>query len=67
MHKIGFVLSAAIVLGACKEANTQRVKDFHPRPSVPVKEIVLDNLKSPWSIAFINDTDALIYHHRVPR
>ena len=60
MHKIIFVISATIVLGACKETKPQRVENFHPRPSVPVKEVVLDDLKSPWGIAFINDTDALI-------
>ena len=60
MHKIVFVICAAIVLCACKEAKTQQDKDFRPRLSVPVKEVVLKNLKSPWSIAFINDTDALI-------
>ena len=53
-------LTVLFVLGACKEANTQRVEDFHPRPSVPIKEVVMENLKSPWSIAFINDSDALI-------
>jgi len=59
MQKLVFVIGAAIVLGACKESKTQS-ENLHPRPSFPVKEVVLDNLKSPWSIAFITDTDALI-------
>ncbi|MFK7957803.1 MAG: PQQ-dependent sugar dehydrogenase [Lysobacterales bacterium] len=32
----------------------------HVGPSNPQKEVVLEDLKSPWSIAFISDTDALI-------
>lgn len=60
MYKIIFIISVAILLGACKEAKTQRADNCHPLPSVPIKEVVLEDLKSPWSIAFINDTDALI-------
>lgn len=60
MHKLVFVILVTVVLAACKESKTQAAENSHPRPSLPVKDVVLDNLKSPWSIAFINDTDALI-------
>lgn len=56
MRKI--VFAGAALLAACSPASVQTAA--HPVPSVPVKEVVLDQLKSPWSIAFITNTDALI-------
>lgn len=60
MRKLGFIVCSAFILAACSPAQTQREQPLYPRPSVPVKEVVLDNLKSPWSIAFIDDAEALI-------
>lgn len=60
--KVSFatILLFGLGLGGCKQNITQRVESVYPRMSAPVKEVVLDDLKSPWSIAFINDTDTLI-------
>lgn len=58
MRSLIIVLFAALVFNACTHSPDVLHSDV--RPSVPVKEVVLDNLKSPWSIAFISDTDALI-------
>lgn len=60
MQKLAFSFSVALLLGACSQEQEQTGAKPYPVPSVPVKEVVLDNLKSPWSIAFITDTDALI-------
>ena len=46
-----------VVLGC---AVTDTVNDVTFTQSRPVKEVVIDNLKSPWSIAFLNDQEALI-------
>ena len=51
---------SAICIGALCLATCQPVAEVMPRASHPVKEVVLDDLKSPWSIAFITDEDALI-------
>ena len=60
MQKIAYVFSAAVFFCSCSQAELQTPAKSHLRPSVLIKEVVLDNLKSPWSIAFITDTDALI-------
>ncbi|MGB0905928.1 MAG: PQQ-dependent sugar dehydrogenase [Maricaulaceae bacterium] len=60
MRKLGLSFAAALLLGACAPSQTLTHLNAYPAPSVPVKDVVLDNLKSPWSIAFITDTDVLI-------
>lgn len=44
-----------IALASCQPAAAPA-----PIESVPLKEVILDNLKSPWSIAFMSNDDALI-------
>ena len=48
-----FCLLPLLLLGCTNEPNPFS-------PANPVKEVVLDNLKRPWSIAFLSETEALI-------
>lgn len=51
MRYFSAVLTSALFLCSCAPDVIR---------SLPQKEVILENLKSPWSIAFITDTDALI-------
>ncbi len=57
---INVVLISSLLLTSCTHSISVDRTASYLVLSIPVKEVVLDNLKSPWSIAFISDTDALI-------
>ncbi|MBS9461126.1 PQQ-dependent sugar dehydrogenase [Flagellimonas sp. 389] len=54
-----YILIAVLTLGiiGCKE---KIITDKNHHPTVPMKQVVLDNLNHPWSIAFISEDEALI-------
>ncbi len=60
MRKLVSTASAAVLFSACSQADSPPAAKSFIVPSQPVKEVILNDLKSPWSIAFITDTDALI-------
>ncbi len=57
---INVVLISSFLLTSCTHSISVDRAHSNLVLSMPVKEVVLELLKSPWSIAFISDTDALI-------
>jgi len=57
MKKSTFILSLLLlVIQSCKKIEPTK-KDFD---FTPIKEVVLDSLRHPWSISFLNENDVLI-------
>ncbi|AWX44671.1 Quinoprotein glucose dehydrogenase (PQQ, quinone) [Flagellimonas maritima] len=54
-----YTLISILILATfgCKERTIADEKNY---PTIPVKEVVLDSLNHPWSIAFISNVEALI-------
>ena len=51
-----FIIALPILLISCK----QEQRPYVTKVLNPIKEVIFDNLASPWSMAFISDHEALL-------
>ncbi len=55
-----FFLSVLFLLGCQTSQKSEKTTSDHRNPVIPIKEIIIDGLSRPWSMAFLSETEVLL-------